>query len=248
MPIDYQEDSLSPLVPYPYLLKLSSASPKKITLDRLDDMIGKVRSTVIRLLNDGITFTELPHFYTYEELKSKVPNDISPDRLRIAIDNYGDPVDDVAPMTTNVHSYLKDNLPYTTSKTLFGLQELEPSDYDKFKFTSSANIAINPSLVLPLMLNGNLTIRQVETLKLLHPSFYEAIKQIVFEEFAKQPEDAKLGMAETALFSRLLGVQRLTPSLLQTLQQQTTKEEEKSPSPSGSKFTNSLATPTQEQV
>lgn len=140
--------------------------------------------------------------------------------------------DEFAVRIPQQYSILRESMPVNQSVDLFGIDEREPSDYEKNKFIRSVRVLQDPSHILDLMNSGLLTGTEVDAFNLYHPELAEQLRQAIVEKLAelKGKQDIKLDRHKNYILASLLGVARINPATLERLQNEYTGTKGTAPS------------------
>ncbi len=166
----------------------------------------------------------------FTPIKEKIEVGIDEDKLLAELEKAPDELrDDLTVEIPAQYSALQGIVPQNVSVDLFGLDEREPSDFEKNKFIRAMRVLQNPNHVLDLLKNGALTGTEIDAMVLFWPKEYQALKDAVLEQIAEMQgkKDAKLGRRKNALLSIVLGVPRITPKALKILQSNLVSAEDK---------------------
>ena len=125
--------------------------------------------------------------------------------------------EDLMVSAAELNAYLSSIIPINSSITLYGVDEREPSDFEKMKFIRQLRVIENPAHVLDLMYAGMLSPLEVDTLAEVYPQYYDKLTQDILDEISNYAGQAdKLPSPDvTRNLSLLLRVPRLTPSILE---------------------------------
>lgn len=124
---------------------------------------------------------------------------------------------------TDLNQYLRNILPINQATTLFGVDERDPSDFEKSKFIRQMRVVINPNHVFELLTAGSISPLEVETFARVYPESYaEAVESVLEAVTSKQ--GSKVPSEITRALSVLLQVPRITPDILK---QQTEEQPDK---------------------
>tara|TARA_R110002126_G_scaffold172712_1_gene321499 strand:+ start:4194 stop:4859 length:666 start_codon:yes stop_codon:yes gene_type:complete len=127
-----------------------------------------------------------------------------------------DPQDstDLTVLTTEFNEALGSLVPTNVSETLFGVDEREPSDFEKSKFIRQYRVVEDPYHVLDLLESGTLSGLEVETLAAFYPILYQEIVSSTLDAIAAST-GADIPRSKTQALATLLQVPRLTPAILE---------------------------------
>lgn len=165
----------------------------------------------------------------FDRIKKAVEKGINEDKFMKELDKLdGEDKDAFAVMIPQQYQILKDSIPQNISTDLFGIDEKEPSDFEKSKFIRSVRVLQDPGYVIDLMKSGTLTGTEVDALKLYYPVLYESLKEKILEKIAERfgKKDAKLDRRRNSILSMVLEVPRINPSTLEILQNNLLPKEE----------------------
>ena len=123
---------------------------------------------------------------------------------------------------------LKKMLPVNLSQTLFGVDDRDPSDYEKNKFLRSVRVLQDPSYVIELMKSGALTGTEVDAMQVFYPTLLEGLQASILDNIASRQGkgDLTISRKKNHILSLILGVSRITPETFQMLQNNLTPQEE----------------------
>lgn len=123
---------------------------------------------------------------------------------------------------------LKAAIPSNMSVDLFGVDEREPSDFEKSKFIRMFRVLEDPAHIVDLMKSGTLTGTEVDALKAFYPELHEELKEIILEQIAEGygKEDSKLNRNKNHVLSAILEVPRVNPRTLEMMQNNLLPKEE----------------------
>ena len=163
----------------------------------------------------------------FDMLRDAVYKGIDEDKFMKLLEGLNEEDKDiVATMIPEQYQALKNSIPVNMSETLFGVDEREPSDYEKSKFIRSVRVLQNPGYVLELLLNGSLTGTEVDALNTYYPELAAQLQEIALEKIAERSgKDIKLDRRKNGLLALLLGVPRINPASLERLQSNLVSEE-----------------------
>ena len=175
----------------------------------------------------GETKTPPPFNYSLEDftqLKDKASAGLDVEQLMAQAPEEVDK-DDLIVAGNALNERLQALIPTNMSTTIFGVDEREPSDFEKSIFIRQMRVLEDPGHILDLIAVGQLSHREMEALKLFYPSYYEELVEGVLEAIAglsgKVKED--MPMEQNRALSTLLEVPRLTPAILQAKREEPSK-------------------------
>lgn len=169
----------------------------------------------------------------FTSIKETLSKDLNPDRVVEFLDSLPEEVDpDQASIAiSELMPKLKKLIPINASTTLTGIDEREPSDYEKSKFIRQIRILENPLSILELIESDAVTGTEVDALKLFYPSLYELLVKAIIEELSvlagKQTTNkpASLPLTKNRTLSLILGVPRISPAQMSYFQQESQPEQ-----------------------
>lgn len=165
-----------------------------------------------------------PSLSNYKKIEETLQMGLDPSRIAKATYNAGQALDDdqLAAMGTNINA-LKEMLPEDQSVSLFGIDDVEPSDYAKMRFLKSVRVLIDPLLPLRLALSGELSGSEVDNMKLFYPQLYEALRETLLGLLANNTK--RLSLNTQRQIATFFGVPRINPSTLALMQSKYVKAE-----------------------
>lgn len=164
----------------------------------------------------------------FTSIKERLSNELNHDQMVKWLDRLPEGVDpdDASMAVSELMPKLKQLIPVNASTTLTGIDEREPSDYEKSKFIRQIRILENPMSILPLIESDAVTGTEVDALKLFYPSLYEVLVASIVDALAdlasKQVpgKPATLPLVKNRTISLILGIPRVSPSQMSALQNQ----------------------------
>ena len=166
----------------------------------------------------------------FGKIKAAIDKGLGEDKiLKIASEGEGEDRDVRVAQMAQHFEQLRQSVPVNLSVDLFGIDEREPSDFEKSKFIRSVRVLQDPGHILELMRAGSLTGTEVDALELFYPEYAQSLKEAILEQIAElQGKDgASMSRQKNNILSLVLGVPRIAPEALDRLQQNLTSEEEK---------------------
>lgn len=121
--------------------------------------------------------------------------------------------DDLMALATETNSMLAALVPTNLSTTLYGVDERDPSDFEKSKFIRQLRVIFDPEHVLDLLESGRMSPLEVETLQTWYPQYYQKLVELTLEVISELSGTMPPPSTTRAL-SVLLQVPRLTPEIL----------------------------------
>lgn len=154
---------------------------------------------------------------------------------------------DIIVELTQMKDKLNSILPSNQSVSLFGVEDREPSDYEKSKFIRSLRVLDDPTYVLDLLRQKRLTQTEVNALQLFYPEVYETWKFNILDTLTTKKTDPKfkLDRSTNQQFSVFFQVPMLTSRVLSQLQSSYGDSESQSSSVSAPEGDSNLQTETQ---
>lgn len=227
--MEFNEAKLMPLVDIRYVLGLKS-SFKKVTLERYNTLLKATRKVIKGFLVNGATRTKEKKRdeLDYMKMKNTFTAKLDPERVARVVFNFGDPIENAAVFIAEDVSNLYNDMPTNQVKTLFGVEETEPSAYEMSVWLNKIMVLFYPTDVLRHFKTGVLSLGEVQFLKDIYPEFYQDIQRIAFEELVGMNDaEATLSIKDTMTLSSLLGIQRLSSNLIIEIQKLLAMPEEK---------------------
>lgn len=129
--------------------------------------------------------------------------------------------EDLMALATETNSQLAAIVPVNLSTTLYGIDERDPSDFEKSKFIRQMRVIFNPEHILDLIDQGSLSPLEVETLQAWYPIYYQGLVEAVLEAISELSGTMPPPSTTRAL-SVLLQVPRLTPEILKVQEDEDT--------------------------
>ena len=119
-------------------------------------------------------------------------------------------------MVVQHYEQLKNAIPVNLSVDLFGVDEKDPSDFEKSKFIRKVRVLQDPNHILELMKSGQLTGSEVDALNEFYPEYAQALREVITEYIASLhgKPDASLSRKKNAILATVLGVPRISPEAL----------------------------------
>lgn len=215
------------MIDYSYLLGLSK---KELIQDPI-----KLNKTMTRFAKDFLTGNKIQ----------------KPSAPKYKVSNYNELVEDIQekqPLQSDNLSQMNlededvlivtqampliNDIPRNTTQTLFGLDERDVADIEKYKYVRMMNIVDNPLYLLDLMKSGLLSVTETEYAELFHPEFIDALKATMIEQVTELQgnKEAKLDRQHNRILSNLFKVSRFTPTQHQMLQSNLAKDKEETQS------------------
>lgn len=158
----------------------------------------------------------------FETLKDRANEGINLEKVLPVLDSSLDSEAMVVAIT-EFNQKMVDLIPVNLSETIFGLDEREPSDFEKSQFIRKMRVIENPDHLLDLLLSNQMSPLEVETAILFYPSYYQILTEAALEAISELHGEVKaeLPPSKSRALALMLGVPRLTPAILKL------KEEEK---------------------
>ena len=152
----------------------------------------------------------------YHELKEKAIQGIDPP-LAQELELSSEDKDILTVGLPVFNQVLMDLVPQNTATTLFGVDERDPSDFEKHKFIRAMRIVEDPGHVLDLLQAGQLSGLEIEVLSLVYPEYYATLSESTLDAVAghKSVAENELSLRQNSGLSTLLQIPRLTPAILQ---------------------------------
>ena len=121
---------------------------------------------------------------------------------------------------------LQSLVPSNVSETIFGIDERDPSDFEKYKFIRKMRVVENPNHIFDLMAKGELSWTELDTLKEFYPSMHQSLVEATVEALSelKGEMDSQLDRDQNRTVSMLLGVTRASPKILEQMKEEKTSE------------------------
>jgi hypothetical protein len=157
-------------------------------------------------------------------IKSRLDTKLDDQKLLQYLDQLPPEVDqdEAAVAIAELIPKLKALLPINTSVTLTGLDEREPSDYEKSKFIRAVRVLENPMHVMDLIASDTITGTEIDALQLFYPSLYEALVASIVNALSdfsgKNGSSATLPLTKNRTISMILGVPRVSPTQMAVFQ------------------------------
>lgn len=192
---------------------------KPVSSKVLDNLENNIRNNLKEYIKNPNKITKNYSEYTinnYSELKDKALKGI--DINKITEKDISEELKDSLMLEVpNFNNKLSNLVPQNLAETLFGLDERDPSDFEKSKFVRSMRVVENPNHVLELLNSGQLSGLEIEVLANFYPNYYEWLKTILLEIMAelkgKEQKEVNNYLLNKNL-SMLLQVGRVTPEVL----------------------------------
>jgi len=117
-------------------------------------------------------------------------------------------------------------IPINSSQTLLGIDERDPSDFEKSKFIRKMRVIENPEHIIDLLKKGQLSWTEMDTLRDFYPTYSELLLQGSLEALASLKGNTKepLSKEQTRALSLILDVQKVTPEILERVEEENQKE------------------------
>ena len=164
----------------------------------------------------------------FSRIKDAVDKGIKEEKiLKITEEGDEDEQDTKLAQISQHFEQLRQMVPTNLSIDLFGVDEKEPSDFEKSKFIRKVRVLENPNHVLELMLAGQLTGTEMDALNEFYPEYAQALKSAILEQIAELQgkEEMTLSRKKNGILSTVLGVARITPESLAMFQRNLVPEE-----------------------
>ena len=121
--------------------------------------------------------------------------------------------------------YLKDSAPNPISTTIFGVEDVEVNDFEKFKFLEQVRTVFHPDYLLESSKYGALSNYVMDTLISVHPDYLELNRLAIAElmvEFRTTPSKAPKNLSTTkqGILAKIFQQPRFSPELVQQFQAQ----------------------------
>ena len=242
--MEFNEAKLMPLVDVRYVLGLKPTF-KKVTLERYEKLLKSTRKVIKGFLMNGATRSKEKKRdpISYMKMKETFSAKLDPERVTKVTFNYGEPIDQAAVFLAEDISNIYATMPTNQVRTLFGIEETEPSAYEMSVWHNRIQVLFYPTDVMRHFMSGALSLAEVEFLKEIYPEYYQDIQRIAFEELVGiENSDPPLSIKDTMTLSALIGVQRLSPNLITEIQKLLTMPEEKPKSELSALTSESMAT------
>jgi len=126
--------------------------------------------------------------------------------------------------------YLKDNVPAPVSTTIFGVEDVEVNDFEKFKFIEEVRTVFHPDYLLESAEYGALSNHAMDTLIAVHPDYLEATRLVIAElmlEYRTKPAKAPktLNRTKQGILAKVFQQSRFSPEVIQNFQAQYVSED-----------------------
>lgn len=118
--------------------------------------------------------------------------------------------------STEFNGKLSNEIPVNLSQTLFGVDERDPSDYEKSKFIRAMRVIENPDHIFELLGAGLLSGHEIDILKDYYPAYYQNLVDSVLEVISELQgnRDTELTPTQNRDLALILGVPRVKPDIL----------------------------------
>ncbi len=209
-----------------------SGRPIRITKEKLsqaEKILKEANSLVEQFFNDSLTLRPLSSELKKEDYKGFVDvlrnNAVAKELIERFARIQGpssEITEDIVVSLTNIIMRLNEQIPVNQSETLFGIDDLDPSDYEKFKFMQIIRTIDDPTYILQLMIHGQLTDTEVEAMKVFYPNLLDFYKRLILQKLAlhigKGKDSLSLGRHKQHQLGVILEINRLTPEQIESLQ------------------------------
>jgi len=205
-------------------IKASLGNKPKLRKNGLELDVKKQKQKLKDYIENKVEkFTPEYTIKDYQPIKEKAMAGIDTEKL-IGLDIDEEIREDMLTAAVELNQKLTEIIPVNTSQTLFGVDERDPSDFEKSKFIRVMRIVEDPSHIFDLLLSGTVSGLEVDALQNFYPSYYEQLKEQLFGLVAEYKGSAskELSRIQNRDLSTLVGVTRLSPAILTQ-----EKEEEK---------------------
>ena len=131
----------------------------------------------------------------FNRIKEAVDKGIAPEKIQSAAEKGSEEEQEARMVQIAEHfELLKQSIPFNLSVDLFGVDEREPSDFEKSKFIRRVRVLQDPNHILELMRAGSLTGTEIDALNEFYPERLQ--KNLASEEEEEAPEEELDGSAE----------------------------------------------------
>jgi hypothetical protein len=222
------------------------------------DQIGGIEAKIYRLARDlargKLDHAEFP-VVDYDQFLDALSEEVDPAQIESIVAQFPlelhEVTTDYLGQTGKELRFLRGKFPISQVKTVFGAQNVPPSDTAVFAFEDVFEVVDRPLTVFEMVDSGRLTSDQALALMQLFPSLYKAIvtaivQRVVLEGAAQGDDfDPHFGPG----LAVLLAVPGVDPTLRQQLQapKPQPQQPQKAPIPNGNAAAKRLATPDQKQ-
>ena len=118
---------------------------------------------------------------------------------------------------------LQNLIPVNLATTILGVDERDPSSFEKAKFIRSMTVVLSPLGIIESVVSDNLSMLEIEVLEVFYPELYQLIKDTVLETVASFTGDKNLTRKQNNTLATLLKIPRLTPDILKPIEEGNTK-------------------------
>ncbi len=222
------------------------------------EQIGGIEKTIYRLARDlargQLDPAEFPAI-NYDRYLDALSSEIDPEQVSAIVQQFPLELHDVTTayfgQVGKTLRFLRGKFPISTYKSIFGDQNLPPSETQIFAFEDMLEIVDQPLAVFSMVDTGRLTSDMALAMMQIYPSLYKAVVTAIVQRVAL--EGARQGDDFDPHFGPALAVLLAVPGLDANLRQQLQapkpqpQQPQKAPIPNGNAAAKRLATPDQKQ-
>lgn len=201
-------------------IKLTAARGNQIR--KMDDKIKvAMRNMIASDKNEKAPKSDI-NANDFNTIKEYLQEERSPDMVAKQISDIPEAQgDEFTMISTSAIDNLRERLPVNQSETIFGIEDLPPSDFEINRFIRMVRVLENPWYAVDLINAGLITGTEVDALEMFYPQFLSSMQEAIVEgmiDLRAKTDTTSLGRSKNHIISTVLKVPRVTPQQLNILQ------------------------------